>query len=279
MSIDKIVAIDAPDLQFDENGTLITSDDQGDGRDNEENTDSSNSQNIGVDEDNDVSDELPEKFKGKSSGDIAKAYAELERDRSRLANEVGDLRKLTREILERDASNSTPTSDRIEEELSFEDDPEKYIQRAVEKAVQPVQESATKTAYEQRFAKFTSEHPDYLEIGQDSEFAKYVAAAPHRIALYERAQKQDLEAANALLTDFKMFREVTRGDSQQQQETQQQARSRRVRQASPETGATGATTGKIYKSAELIRMQMQDPERYAAEQDEIMRAYAEGRVK
>jgi len=41
-----------------------------------------------------------------------------------------------------------------------------------------------------------------------------------------------------------------------------------------------ATAGKkIYRRADLIRLRTNDPERYDALQDEILEAYAEGRVK
>ena len=280
MSTDKIVAINEYELEFDDDGNLI-SDDKTARALEEENAGASDEteEEVIEEEGSDDEEELPEKFKGKSPEDIARAYAELERDRSRLANEVGDLRKLTREILERDAAKHTTTSDDIEEELSFEDNPEEYVKRIVQDAVKPVRESAEKVTYEQQFAKFKELHPDFIEIGQDPEFAKYVAAAPHRVAQYERAQAQDLQAADALLTDYKELKGQLKAAAKQEATEDKAQRKQRIRKASPETGASGATTGKIYKSSDLIRMQMRDPERYAAEQDDIMRAYREGRVK
>ena len=44
-------------------------------------------------------------------------------------------------------------------------------------------------------------------------------------------------------------------------------------------GATGETSKKIYRRADLIRLQMTDPERYMALQDDIMSAYSDGRVR
>jgi hypothetical protein len=283
MSTDKIVAINEYELEYDDEGNLIQDDKTAKALEEQYASASDETEDeteeVVDDEGSDDDDGLPTKFKGKSPEDIARAYAELEKDRSRLANEVGDLRKLTREILERDAAKSTTTSDDIEEELSFDENPEDYIKKIVQDAVKPLQESTEKTSYEQRFAKFNERHPDFMEIGQDPEFAKYVAAAPHRVAQYEKAQRQDLDAADALLTDYKELRQQLKAAAKQEATEDKAQRKQRIRKASPETGSSGATTGKIYKSSELIRMQMTDPERYAAEQDEIMRAYAEGRVK
>ena len=42
---------------------------------------------------------------------------------------------------------------------------------------------------------------------------------------------------------------------------------------------TGESGKRVYRRADLIRLKMQDPARYDALSDEIMAAYAEGRVK
>jgi hypothetical protein len=45
------------------------------------------------------------------------------------------------------------------------------------------------------------------------------------------------------------------------------------------TAGTGETSKKVYRRADLIRLRLENPDRYDALSDEIMKAYSEGRVK
>jgi hypothetical protein len=52
-----------------------------------------------------------------------------------------------------------------------------------------------------------------------------------------------------------------------------------LKAASVDVGGTGESSAKIYRRADLIRLMMTDPARYEERQPEIMKAYAEGRVR
>ena len=54
-----------------------------------------------------------------------------------------------------------------------------------------------------------------------------------------------------------------------------------LKKTSSETRSSGDSIGgkKIYRRADLINLQVSDPNRYAALSDEIQSAYVEGRVK
>jgi len=52
-----------------------------------------------------------------------------------------------------------------------------------------------------------------------------------------------------------------------------------MKAASVDVGGSGEVSRKIYRRADLIKLKMTDPDRYMALQDEIMSAYADGRVK
>ena len=279
MSTNKIAGINTEeyDVIYDEEGNLVNDEQIAD---DDKDTQLSSSQEDDDVTDDGLEDELPNKFKGKSVDDITKAYEELEKEKSRLANEVGDLRKLTKQILERDFGN-TPTSksDEIEEELDYEDDPQTFVQKQVEKAVKPLQDQLALARQQSEFDKFKKAHPDYLDVGQSPEFAQYVTASQYRINLYNKAQQQDYDAAAELLGAYKELKSALSKANQEDAAADKAQRKSRIRKASPESGATGASSGKIYKSADLIRMQINDPERYAQEQDAIMAAYREGRVK
>ena len=49
--------------------------------------------------------------------------------------------------------------------------------------------------------------------------------------------------------------------------------------AGVDVGGSGESSRKVYRRADLIRLKMTDPQRYESLSDEIMAAYAEGRVK
>jgi hypothetical protein len=65
------------------------------------------------------------------------------------------------------------------------------------------------------------------------------------------------------------------------QEQESQKREKALRQTTSETRSSGDSVGgkKIYRRADLINLQVTDPNRYASLADEIQSAYAEGRVK
>jgi hypothetical protein len=58
-----------------------------------------------------------------------------------------------------------------------------------------------------------------------------------------------------------------------------QTRDAQMKTAMVNTAGTGETSKKVYRRADLIRLRLENPDRYDALQDEIMKAYSEGRVK
>jgi len=65
------------------------------------------------------------------------------------------------------------------------------------------------------------------------------------------------------------------------QKKQQKTRDKELLQTSSETRSSGDSVGgkKVYRRTDLIELQRRDPAYYAANADEIMQAYAEGRVR
>jgi len=52
-----------------------------------------------------------------------------------------------------------------------------------------------------------------------------------------------------------------------------------LKAATVDTGSPAPSSKKTYRRTDLINLRLRDPDRYYAMQDEIMSAYAEGRVK
>jgi hypothetical protein len=108
-----------------------------------------------------------------------------------------------------------------------------------------------------------------------------VNESPVRQRLYLAADKQfDYDSAHELLSNFKALKKAKQETVQQAAQQLQSQRDQTLKAATVAVdGATGETSKKIYRRADLIRLQMTDPERYMALQDDIISAYNEGRVR
>ena len=90
-------------------------------------------------------------------------------------------------------------------------------------------------------------------------------------------QAYDYDAADELFSLWKERNQVV------QQTAQAEKAARKNVAKSANTGnARGTSEGsrrKVYRRADIIKLMKTDPERYNAMSDEILKAYAEGRVK
>jgi len=234
--------------------------------------------------------EVPEKFQGKSFDEVVDMYRNLEKEYGRKGNEIGELRKLTDEILQLEIQQKRNNSERVtskEEELSDDDwfsspkeATDKYLQKSsLAKEVEQLKEQLSSKDREQAHSAFVEKHPDYMDLAQESGFQEFVKESKYRTQLAQQADQYDYEAANELFDLYKSIRQPKGADvSEDSNKAEKQSQARK--QATLEgTGNRNKGTKKVYRRADLIKMKMQDPERYNTMQDEIMRAYQEGRVK
>ena len=225
-----------------------------------------------------VHSSIPEKYKGKNIEDVIKMHQEAEKLIGKQAQEVGEVRKLADELLKQSLTKqASPTE--VEPEIDFFEDPKKAVRQTLEShpdvlAAKQAAQEFKKMNIQQRLA---SEHPDFQQIVQDPEFAEWVKQSPVRMGLYARADSEyDYDSANELLSTFKSLKQVKRqADVKQAQE----ATEKTLKSVTVDTGGTGESSKRVYRRADLIRLRMTDPDRYNALQDEIMQAYADGRVK
>ena len=226
---------------------------------------------------------IPEKYNGKSLDDIIRMHQEAEKLIGRQAQEVGEVRKLADELIKRQITPQDQPAKAIEDDTDFFADPVKAVNKAVEShpAVVQAQQAATQMARMQTANRLAQSHPDYTQVIADPEFASWVNESPVRQRLYVAADKQfDFDSANELLSNFKALRKAKQDTVQQAAQQLQEQRNQTLKAATVAVdGATGETSKKIYRRADLIRLQMTDPERYMALQDDIMSAYSEGRVR
>ena len=220
--------------------------------------------------------ELPEKYRGKSVEDVIKMHQEAEKLVGRTMNEVSEVRKLADELIK---SQLTPKP-QVEEvkPIDFFENPQEAIRQQIENnpRVIAAEQYTKQLQAEQAKQRLAQMHPDLHQILGDIEFRNWIAGSKVRQQLFQQADQYDLDAANELLSTYKELRTVKQQKMQQVDNT---ARDQTLKQVAVDTGGSGESSKKVYRRADLIRLKMRDPQKYASMQDDIMQAYTEGRVK
>lgn len=226
-------------------------------------------------------DELDMKYRGKNVSDIAKMHREAEKLIDRQAREVGEIRKLADELL-RSQLMKPQQKEEVQPEVDFFANPQEAIRRAVENnpRVQAAEQRGLEVQRMYAQQMLMAKHPDMQKVVMDPEFQDWVKASRVRTQLFKQADDYDVDAAEELLTTYKLLN-PRKQERQAQPEVKidKQARDQMVRAASVDTGGSGESGRKVYRRADLIRLKIRDPGKYDAMQDEISLAYSEGRVK
>ena len=222
--------------------------------------------------------DVPDKYRGKELSDIIKMHQEAEKLIGKQAQEVGEVRKLADELIKQNLSGNRQNAE-VEPEIDFFEDPKKAVQNTIDKHpdVLAARQASLEFKKMQIQQKLTTEHPDFTQIVQDQEFVDWVKSSPIRLGLYAKADGEfDYDSANELLSTYKQLKGVR---TKQTSDAGEATRKQNLKAAAVDTGGTGETGKRVYRRADLIRLKMTDPQRYETLSDEIMTAYAEGRVK
>lgn len=244
-------------------------------------------------------DWIDEKF---WTGDVSESaskqhqsYLNLQTAYGRMANDLGNQRKLTDRLLDlkrdTDLNRNTPEPVQVEG-ADLLDKPNETLDRFLEprlkETTQQLQDRLAGIEAALAQQAFVSQHPDYNEIANDPQFGNWANATPYRAAAAQRAISGDYDAANELLTEYKLQRQTgnqqaSNADAGNVGNAPSGDDVNGARAASLESTASGQSTasGKVYSRSDLIRLKLEQPAVYEdlKFQDEIMRAYAEGRVK
>lgn len=223
---------------------------------------------------------IPEKFQGKSLDDIVKSYTELEKLHGRQSREMGELRKLADDLVMR--SLQPATQEVKEDPVDIYTDPDRYIARMVDNnpKLKELEATAKTVQRQELLGELKSRYGDVEQIVSDPEFQDWVTKSKVRTELFVRADKAfDKDAALELMetwTERKMI-----SSTKQAKEDQEMRLNDDLGAASSVKGNSGVSEGggKIYRRADIIRLQVTDPKRYEKLAPEIRKAYAEGRVK
>ena len=223
--------------------------------------------------------ELPEKYRDKSLDEIVKMHQEAEKLIGKQAQEVGEVRKLADELIKQNLGSRQQQTRQEEPEVDFFENPQKAVQRTVDNhpdilAARQVTQEMKRAQIQQRLAQ---EHPDFGDIAKDQDFANWVKSSPIRIKIFEQADSgYDFDSANELLSTYKQLRSVKQKQNSDEGEV---TRKQNLKAVGVDVGGSGESSKKVYRRADLIQLQLRDPDRYAALSDEIMQAYIEKRVR
>ena len=223
--------------------------------------------------------ELPDKYRDKSLDEIVKMHQEAEKLIGKQAQEVGEVRKLADELIKQNLGSRQQQTRQEEPEVDFFENPQKAVQRTVDNhpdilAARQVTLEMKRSQIQQRLAQ---EHPDFGDIAKDQDFANWVKSSPIRIKIFEQADSgYDFDSANELLSTYKQLRSVKQKQNSDEGEV---TRKQNLKAVGVDVGGSGESSKKVYRRADLIRLKMQDPDRYDALSQEIMTAYQEGRVR
>ena len=224
---------------------------------------------------------LPEKYQGKSLEEVVQMHQEAEKLLGRQSSEVGELRKVVDDYIA-SQTPSAPQQETVEPEddIDYFTDPQAAVNRAIENHPKIREAEQYSSQYKQQAALATlnNKHPDMQEILADPKFAEWIKASKIRTQLFVAADQQyDADSADELFSLWKERKTVV----QQTANVEKQERKQQLKAAN--TGnARGSGEGsrkKVYRRADIIKLMRTDPERYQTLSEEILQAYAEGRVK
>lgn len=222
--------------------------------------------------------QLPDKYRDKSLEEVVRMHQEAERLIGKQAQEVGEVRKLADELIKQNLGSKQQIKE-DEPEVDFFENPQKAVQATIDKhpdvlAARKASMDFKRMQIEQKLAQ---EHPDYTKIVEDADFQNWVKSSSIRLGLYAKADAEfDYESANELFSTYKELRGVKAKQAGQASDAN---RARSMKAAQVDVGGSGESSKRVYRRTDLIRLKMTDPSRYEALSDEIMQAYAEGRVK
>lgn len=227
--------------------------------------------------------ELPDKFKGKGVKDVYEAYTQAEKEKSRLGNEIGELRKLADQLLQVQLSEKqkqvTPQAELSE--IDFFADPRNAVNSAIENnpLVQQLKQNTIQLEQQKNLATLKNMHPDFVDIASNPEFQEWVGKSKVRQKLLREADANyDVDSADELFSTWKERQQLRKTAEVEAKEKTKRDSEFKAAKTSAGSAADGATK-KTFRRADLIRLQIENPSRYMELLPEIRQAYTEGRVK
>lgn len=234
--------------------------------------------------------QIPERFKGKSAEEIYQSYANLERLQGRTAHDLNQARQMTDQLLqlkrENDLRANGATQQQAQAKAISASDLLENPNQALDKYFE-TKESGVVTELRQRLAAqeaameqttFVSRHPDWQERTNDPTFVEWARQTPWRANLAAEAARNNLKAADALLSEYKAYEPLLQKSNQS---TNLDAARKVGLERASTTGDETRTVGPVISRAHMMALRISDPDKYEspAVQNALLKAISEGRYK
>ena len=222
--------------------------------------------------------DVPDKYKGKSASELVRMHQEAEKMAGRQGNEVGELRKLVDDYIVNKSATKQPVEEEVSD-LDFLENPNATFDKklANHPALKAAHEATKKLERMESRDRIFATHPDAMDIVNDTGFQEWVGKSQARTNKLQKADAEfNFDAADDLFTTWKEQQELIA----QAANAAEGDRKRSLKSGSNGSArGSGETTKKFLKRSELLHMMQHEPERYLANNDIIMKAYQEGRVR
>ena len=228
--------------------------------------------------------DLPAKYAGKSMEEVIEMHQQSEKQMSKQSNEVGEQRKLIQSLIDaqNNANLTTPPEEPVAQEDNFFDDPVNAVNKAIENHpdVVKAREERMGNVQKHNLDSLDKAYPNWQETVKDSNFQKFIGDSPTRQEMFRKADADYRSDLAIELFDWYSKTEMS-GKTQEAVAEERSKIENAMKKTSSESRSSGDSVGgkKVYRRADLINLQITDPNRYASLSDEIHSAYAEGRVK
>ncbi len=234
-------------------------------------------------------EEIPEKWRNADKATLAKAYSELEKKLGQQGQELGELRKSADQYIKQTLENQRLMSQQSHqatqspvEEVDWESNPQEAAKVLIRKELEPIVNQLQGVNYVTFHNQMDQQHPQWRETVQNTDFQKWISSSPTRSEQFMKADQADYDAAHDLFQTWEERQTLLEKANKSVAEEVKSDRNKKLEDAHTETGSSSAEGNrgkKIFRRADLIRMQNEDKQRYMTMQDEIMQAYREGRVR
>ena len=228
--------------------------------------------------------EIPAKYAGKTLSEVIEMHQNVEQALGKQGAELGEQRKLMQSLIEAQnkANETTPPVEPVTQEDNFFDDPVEAVNKAIENHPDVIKAREERMGNMQKHNLETLDkaYPDWQKTVQDSDFQKFIGDSETRTEMFRKA---DVEYRSDLAIElFDWYSQTKMSGATQEAVAEEKAKiETAMKKTTGETRSSGDSVGgkKVYRRADLINLQVTDPNRYATLADEIQEAYAEGRVK
>ena len=223
-------------------------------------------------------DDIPDKYKGKSAAEIIRMHQEAEKLLGKHSAEVGELRKVVDDFIHTTLEKEKASPD-DSEKVDFWEDPDKAFETRINNhpSIKKAEELSQQFTRQQVLNKLNTEYPDWEDTVNSEDFVKWVNSSNSRINKYANAANNyDWDDADDLLGTWRELQSA-RASAQKVADADVKQQRKKASTGS-DNGSNSSPSRKLYKRSEIVNL-MKDPKKYAMYQDDILKAYAEGRVR